>query len=124
MSSEQTLNDVFNSIKESLLTNNVIQLNNLISEDYIGFSLHGTIELKSDIIKSFNPNGVKLSIYSVEDMTIEIFRNIGIITGKGIIAGKFQSFEFHHNVLFTDIFILQNQNWKYYKSHVTEIKTA
>lgn len=124
MSSEQSLKDVFNSIKESLLTNNVIQLNNLISEDYIGFSLHGTIESKSDIIKSFKPNSVKLSVYSVEDMSIEIFKNIGVITGKGIISGKYQSFEFHHNVLFTDIFKLVKGNWKYYKSQVTEIRSA
>ena len=60
-------------------------------------------------------------------VVIEIYEtvnNIGLITGKGIISGKYQAFEFNHIVLFTDIFKLVDGNWKYYKSQVTEIKTT
>ena len=124
MTNKNSLSHAFNSLKNALLECDVKKLDELISEDYVGFSLHGTIETKKDILNNFNPNGVKLKTYFVENVEYELFDNIGLIRGKGSIAGKYQTFEFHHIVLFTDIFKLVDNKWKYYKSQVTEIKSA
>ena len=54
----------------------------------------------------------------------EISNSIGLITGKGRIEGEYGEYEFQHEVLFTDIFKFKNDGWQYYKSQVTEIKSA
>ncbi len=124
MENEELLSNVFNSFKNALIERDVEKLDKIISDEYIGFSLHGTIETKRDILNNFKPNGVEITKYLVEDVKYETVNSIGLVTGKGIISGKYQAFEFNHIVLFTDIFKLVEGIWKYYKSQVTEIRSA
>jgi len=124
MRNEKMLLAVFEELKDALIACNVNKLEKLISDDYQGFSLNGTIESKEIILQSFKPGGIGLSEYSVEDLECDMSNSLGIITGKGRIEGKYGEYEFQHEVLFTDIFKLINDSWQYYKSQVTEIKSA
>jgi len=124
MSNEKTLLAVFEELKEALIECNVNNLKKLISDDYQGFSLHGTIENKEIILQTYKPGSISLSEYSVDDIKCEVSNSLGIITGKGRIEGRYGEYEFQHEVLFTDIFKFTNHSWQYYKSQVTEIKSA
>ena len=121
MGNEKTLLAVFEELKEALIECNVNILEKIISDDYQGFSLNGTIESKEIILQTFKPGSISLSEYSVEDIKCEMSNSIGIITGKGRIEGRYGEYEFQHEVLFTDIFKFVNDSWQYYKSQVTEI---
>ncbi len=121
MNAKEELVNVFEELKEALLNCNQNKLNQLIRDDYKGFGLNGTIENKLDILSNFKPGCIQLSKYDVEELDVEIFDTVGIITGKGIIEGSYGNYKFAHNVLFTDIFVIENEKWKYYKSQVTEI---
>ena len=124
MGNEKTLLAVFEELKEALIECNVNKLEKIISDDYQGFSLNGTIESKENILQTFKPGSISLSEYSVEDIKCEMSNSFGIITGKGRIEGRYGEYEFQHDVLFTDIFKFMNDSWQYYKSQVTEIKFA
>ncbi len=124
MGNEKTLLAVFEELKEALIECNVNKLEKIISDDYQGFSLNGTIESKENILQTFKPGSISLSEYSVEDIKCEMSNSFGIITGKGRIEGRYGEYEFQHDVLFTDIFKFMNDSWQYYKSQVTEIKSA
>lgn len=124
MRNEKTLLAAFEELKKALIACNVKNLEKLISDDYEGFSLHGTIDSKEIILQTFKPGNISLSEYSVENIKCEMSNSIGIITGKGRIEGRYDEYEFQHEVLFTDIFKFINDSWQYYKSQVTEIKSA
>ena len=124
MGNEKTLLAVFEELKEALIECNVNKLEKIISDDYQGFSLNGTIESKENILQTFKPGSISLSEYSVKDIKCEMSNSFGIITGKGRIEGRYGEYEFQHDVLFTDIFKFMNNSWQYYKSQVTEIKSA
>lgn len=124
MNNKKGLSVIFEELKNALRICNVQELDKIVSDDYKGFSLHGTIETKKDILENFSPGIISLSEYLVEEIEFEVFSNIGIISGKGTISGSYNNFEFQHNVLFTDIFKYVNESWKYYKSQTTEIKSA
>jgi hypothetical protein len=124
MRNEKALLVVFEELKEALIECNVNKLEKLISDDYQGFSLNGTIESKEIILQTFKPGSISLSVYSVEDIKIEMSTSFGIITGKGRIEGRYGEYEFQHDVLFTDIFKFINDSWQYFKSQTTEIKSA
>jgi hypothetical protein len=121
MSKKEELLKTFESIKTALKNNDLIKINELFAEDYKGFGLRGDIETKEIVLRSFQPGGVKISEYDTEDLRIEVFTEIGIISGKGFISGSYGEYIFRHNVLFTDIFILNNDTWYYLKSQATEI---
>jgi hypothetical protein len=124
MSKEKQLLSAFEELREALFECDQSKLNELISNEYQGFSLNGTVESKEDILQAYMPGSIKLSEYSIEDMKCEVLAEFGIITGKGRIKGKYGKYDFQHEVLFTDIFKLINECWLYYKSQATEIKST
>ena len=113
----------FEELKNALRACNLGKLEEIILEDYRGFSLHGTIEIKDDILMYFKPGYIKLSKYKVLEVEYEVFSEIGIVSGKGVIEGSFEEHKFQYKVLFIDIFKYVNDNWRYFKSQVTEIQS-
>ncbi len=113
----------FEELKNALRACNLGKLEEIILEDYRGFSLNGTIEVKDDILLYFKPGGIKLSKYEVLEVEYEIFSDIGIVSGRGTITGSYEGHNFQHKVLFIDIFKYVNDNWKYFKSQVTETQS-
>ena len=124
MHTEKQLLGVFEELRGALFACNQSKLKELISDDYQGFSLNGTVENKEHILQAYQPGCVKLSEYLIEDMTCEVSTGFGIITGKGRIEGKYGEYDFRHEVLFTDIFKFVNKRWQYYRSQATEIKST
>ena len=124
MRNEKTLLSVFEELKNALLKCDENGLDEIISDDYQGFSLHGTIESKEIILQTFKPGSIELTKYITSDIQYEVTNNLGIITGKGNIEGIYDETKFQHEVLFTDIFKYANDKWKYYKSQVTEITST
>lgn len=123
MKDEKALLSVFEEFKNALIKCDVNRLDEIISDDYQGFSLHGTIENKEMILQSFKPGGIELTKYTTSDKQYDVSNDLGIITGKGSIEGIYGEDKFQHEVLFTDIFKYIDGNWKYYKSQVTEIRS-
>ena len=124
MSNKKELISAFEKLKNSLLECNTTKLEELISDDYQGFSLNGTVENKEIILQTFKPGCVNLTKYATKDIQCEVTNNLGIISGKGSIEGYYGENKFQHEVLFTDIYKYVNDKWQYYKSQVTEIKSA
>ena len=124
MNNKDDLIKAFEDLKEALRTCNVQKLRQIILDDYRGFTLNGTIEIKEDILVHFKPDCIKLSKYEVSDIGYEVYSEIGIVSGKGFIAGSYEDHEFHHKVLFIDIFKYINNRWRYFKSQVTEIQSG
>ena len=123
MNNKENLIKTFENLREALKTCNVQELKKNILEEYRGFTLNGTIEVKDDILMYFKPGGIKLLKYEVLEVDYEVFSEIGIVSGKGVIAGSYEEHPFQHAVLFVDIFIYVNDNWRYFKSQVTEIQS-
>lgn len=112
----------YSLLKEALKDQDTDRLKVIISDDYQGFGIYGNIETKQEILDCFSPGGVVIEEDITENVEYEIYDKIGIVSGKGIIKGKFNEFNFCHKVVFTDIFRFENNQWKYFKSHITEIK--
>ena len=121
MSKEKQLLSVFEELREALIKCDENKLGWLISDEYQGFSLNGTIENKESVLQAYKPGCVKLYKYTVESMNCEVSADFGIIAGKGSIEGKYDEYDFQHEVLFIDIFKFIDGRWQYYKSQTTEI---
>ena len=61
MRNEKTLLSVFEELKNALIECDENRLDEIISDDYQGISLHGTIENKEIVLKTFKPGSIKLT---------------------------------------------------------------
>ena len=124
MRNEKTLLSAFEALKNALIDCDQKKLDEIISDDYQGFSLNGTIENKEIVLEAFKPGAIRLTTYTTSALQYEVHHDLGILSGRGSIEGVYGDIRFQHEVLFTDIFKYISDQWRYYKSQVTEIATS
>ena len=118
---EKSLLDAFEEIKNALVSSDVDRLKEMIAEDYCGFDPNGDPGDRSLILEAYAPGMTKLDKYDVEDIETRIVGEIGIISGKGYIAGSWGELEFSHDLRFIDIYVIRDGSWKLYLSQVTPL---
>ena len=94
----------------------------LVCDEYQGINIYGNFESKQDILDHYIPEWITITEYTTDYEQYEVVGEIGIVTGSGRISGRFEELAFQHEIMFTDIFRWTGSNWKYFKSHLTEIR--
>ena len=124
MNDEEILLRVFEELRKALFDCDVQALQELISEDYIGYDPTGNPQDRKMTLEAYKPGGAKLDTYDVEGVEVRIAGEIGIITGTGYIHGTYAEAEFEHDLRFLDIYINRGGAWKLYISQVTPLGTV
>jgi ketosteroid isomerase-like protein len=117
----ESLLTAFRAVRDALLAGDTEAIRDLYDEDFRSHSLSGEIEGREEALEAFGPGGVRLEMFEVEDLTAEIFGEVGILTGLGSIGGRFDKKEFRHRVRFVDVFLRRDGRWRYHFSQSTEI---
>lgn len=113
--------ETFKGVREALLAADTGAIRELYAEDFRSHSLRGDVEGRDAVLEAFGPGGVKLDMFEVEDLGVEVFGDVGVLTGLGSISGRYQGTEFRHRVRFVDIFVRRDGLWRYHFSQSTEI---
>lgn len=121
MQPEQELLNVFNAVKDALMSNDTEAIGQIFSDDYRGHNLRGDVDSRDEIIEAYRPGNVRLTVYDVQEIKAEVVGDIGLVTGIGTITGQYGEIKFEHRIRFIDIFIRRSSRWQYYLSQGTEI---
>ncbi|MBU8923235.1 MAG: nuclear transport factor 2 family protein [Bacteroidales bacterium] len=121
MSEKQKLLDTFNKLRDALFAHDVQILKELMAKEYVGYDPHGNPQDLKMTLEAYQPGGAELDTYDVEEIETRVIGDVGIITGKGYIHGRFAECEFEHNLRFLDLYILRDGMWRLYISQVTPI---
>jgi ketosteroid isomerase-like protein len=113
--------EAFRGVRDALLAGDTEAIRDLYAEDFRSHSLHGDVEGREAVLEAFAPGRVSLEMFEVEDLEVEVFGEVGILTGLGSISGRFDRKEFRHRVRFVDIFVRREGRWRYHFSQSTEI---
>lgn len=111
----------FHAVRDALLAGDTAAIRGIYAEGFRSHSLVGEVEGRESVLAAFGPGGVALDMFEVEDLAVEIFGDVGILTGLGSISGRFDRTEFRHRVRFVDIFLRRDGLWRYHFSQSTEI---
>lgn len=111
----------FRAVRDALLARDVPVLRELYAEDFRAHSLQGGVEDRGAVLAAYGQGGVHLDLFEVEDLSVEVFGEVGILTGLGSISGSYERTEFRHRVRFVDIFVRRDGRWRYRFSQSTEV---
>jgi hypothetical protein len=111
----------FRAVRDALLAGDPTVLRELYDEGFRCHSLLGDVEGRQAVLAAYGRGGVHLDIFEVEDLTVEVFGDVGILTGLGSISGRYEATEFRHRARFVDIFLRRDGRWRYHFSQSTEI---
>jgi ketosteroid isomerase-like protein len=121
MTGRKEILDVFNQLRDALISCDQDSLQRIYAEDYKGFNIRGEEETRDLVFRYYRPGGVQLSRYETSDLDVRVVGETGIVTGLGKIEGSYEGYTFTHSLRFMDIFIHRDGRWQYYLSHATEI---
>jgi len=117
----ESLLDAFHAVREALLSNDTESLRELYDEDFRSHSIQGEVEGREVVLEAFRPGGIRLEMFEIEDLAVEISGEVGILTGLGSMSGRSDNTEFRHRVRFVDVFLRRDGRWCYHFSQSTEV---
>jgi len=121
MSKEAVLS-VFHEFRDALFARDTRTLDALLAEDYRSYNLRGELEDRDVVLKAYSPGGAVLTEFQVDELSIEVFPEVGILTGRGYVAGTWEGQPWSHHLRFTDVYIHRHGRWKIFLSQATPME--
>jgi ketosteroid isomerase-like protein len=111
----------FRAVRDALLAGDTKALRALYAEDFRSHSIRGEVEGRQAVLDAYGPSGLRLDMFEVEDLAVEVMGEVGLLTGLGSISGRYDAAEFRHRVRFVDIYLWRDGRWSFHFSQSTEI---
>lgn len=121
MSPEDEIMLAVKDFKDAVISCNYNKLDDLLDKDYKSINLAGHTENRNLVLEFYGKQKVLIEKYEIDDLSIIVEGNIGIVTGKGFIRGRFGSEIWEHDLRFCDIFKKHGSEWKLFFSQGTPI---
>ena len=123
MSSDDEIMSVFSRFRDALLANDVDTLEAIMAPDYRGYNLRGVLEGPDVVLQAYSPGVVKMDRFETRELRVEIFGEIGILTGCGFVAGSAGGEQWEHDLRFCDIYRRTGERWQLHLSFATPLES-
>ena len=117
--SKDALLSVFNRFRDALFACDTATLDTLLARDYRSYNLRGELEDREVVLDAYRPGAATLTEFEVHELEIEVFSEVGIITGKGYVAGTWAGESWCHHLRFCDVYVNRDGRWQLFLSHAT-----
>jgi hypothetical protein len=120
--SKEALLSVFHRFRDALFACDGETLDALLADDYRSYNLRGQLEDRTMVLNAYRPGGVELTDFEISELRIEVFSEVGILTGKGYVAGRWEGEPWSHHLRFCDIYVDRDGTWQILLSHATPVE--
>lgn len=111
----------FNRFRDALKACDTDSLDQLLAADFRGYNLQGDLEGREVILDAYRPGVTSLEEWDVSDLEVRVFPPVGIVTGRGYVAGTWKGVAWSHELRFCDIFLNRDGRRELYLSQATPI---
>jgi hypothetical protein len=120
--SKEALLAAFHRFRDALFACDTDTLDALLAEDYRSYSLRGELEDRNVVLDAYRPGFAELKDFEISELRIEVFSEVGIITGKGYVAGRWGGEPWSHHLRFCDIYVDRDGSWQILLSQATPLE--
>ena len=121
MKDETAVLACFNAFRDALMANDTEGLDALMTPAYRSYNLRGGLEGRESVLEVYGSGDTTLDVWEVSDLQVEVFSEIGILTGRGFISGTWQGEGWSHHLRFFDVYIKKDQTWHLHLSQATPL---
>jgi len=94
----------------------------LLDKDMLYIHSNGLIQKREEMIESFKNGSLLLDSVKIMDTSLRMFGTTAIITGKGNFFGSMRGTPFQSNLLYTEVYVNENQHWKLVSRHANKLQ--
>lgn len=93
----------------------------ILASDWSVIDLTGHVLTKAQVMKEFGSGDRKIESGSVDDLSIRVFGDTAVVTGRSVLAGSYQGKRASVTQRFTDVFVKREGRWQAVASQGTQI---
>ena len=120
-SSEQQVLEIFERLREAMLSNDTDTLRSHVAEDYQGSDAGGHHHGREEYLAAYGPGGVALTTFDVSDLHTRAWSDTVLVSGIVVLRGAYGEHRFEHRSRFLDVYRLRDEVWQIVASSVTDI---
>lgn len=98
--------------RQAILTNNVAEMNNLLSDDYIGITSNGTVEDKAQALAQRRASTVTITRLDLSDIHIRVYEDTAVVTSVADVAGGNGDSDIGGKYRYTRVYARRRGEWK------------
>ncbi len=112
---------IFESLRQAMLSNDTETLRFHIAEDYRGSDAGGRMHGREEYLAAYGPGGVSLTRFEVSDLHTVAWIDTVLVSGIVELRGAYQDQQFEHRSRFLDVYRQRDWAWQLVASSVTDI---
>jgi ketosteroid isomerase-like protein len=120
--SKEALLAAFHRFRDALFACDTGTLDALLADDYRSYNIRGELENRHAVLNAYRPGLAELTDFEISELRIEVFSEVGIITGRGHVAGRWGGEPWSHHLHFCDIYVNRDGRWQVLLSHATPLE--
>ena len=97
-------------------------LSMILDEKVLYIHSNGLIQKKEEMLESFKTGSLFLDSVKIMDAAVRMFGTTAIITGKGNFYGSMRGTPFQSILLYTEVYVNENQHWKLVSRHANKLQ--
>ena len=83
---------------------------------------NGLIQKREEMLESFKTGSLLLDSVKIMDAALRMFSSTAVITGKGNFFGSMRGTPFQSTLLYTEVYVNENQHWKLVSRHANKLQ--
>lgn len=93
----------------------------MLDDNLMYIHSNGWIETKADVIDDLKTGKLVYRKVGVNEVSVRLYENAAIVTGKGSFAGVNSGTEFSVNLLFTEVYVKKEGRWVLASRHANRL---
>jgi ketosteroid isomerase-like protein len=114
---EQTIRRLDNERIQAQIHADVVALERIYADDFIGIGPSGTLRTKPQVISDFTSGDLRFQSITTEDVQVRIYGNAAVETGRSKMEGQDKGKAVPRDNRFTRVWIKQQGRWRSVANH-------
>ena len=121
---EQAIRQLDNERIQAQIGADVVALNRIYADDFIGVGPSGTVRTKSQVLSDFTGGTLKFQSITTDEVQVRVYENTAVETGLSTMVGQDKGKAVPRDTRFTRVWVKQQGRWRlvanHYSSRITQ----
>ena len=98
--------------RDALINNNLVAIERLLADDYLGISPNGTLETKADVLATHRSGDLKVTQMNLSDLKIRVYGDTAVVTSKADLTGTNGDRDISGRYRYTRVYSNREGHWR------------
>lgn len=124
MSDEDDVVRVIEAWDRAMVTNDVEAIGSYMADEWTIIGADGSVGDRASFLESVRTGDVTHDVMESHDLTIRVYGDTAVVTGRGVSGGKYRGQPFYLVERVSCVFVRHEARWRCVLTHLSELAPA